>query len=117
MILVSSPHHGAGAGFAVEDAAVLSRLFAAIEKAEPHSIAGVFKAYNSSRRVRTQRLVTTSREAALVYEFQMPGILDDIEELTANVQERLRWIWDLDVEEHCQDAISDFRNTYEVHVK
>ena len=45
-----------------------------------------------------------------MYEFQMPGVLDDVEKVTANVQERLRWIWDLDVEKHCQDAIDDFRS-------
>ncbi|KAF2093972.1 FAD/NAD(P)-binding domain-containing protein [Rhizodiscina lignyota] len=102
----STPHHGAGAGMAIEDSAVLSRLLGALEQPDPRALAAAFRSYDTARRVRTQKLVTTSRDAALLYEFQTPGILDDIEKVRKNVQERLRWIWDLDVEQHCMEAVN-----------
>lgn len=105
----STPHQGAGAGMAIEDAAVLSKLLGAIGKPEKVELRAALKAYDIVRRPRTQRLVTTSREAGELYEFQAPGIDDDIEKVAANVNERLRWIWDVNVEELCEEAVTRFR--------
>jgi len=90
---------------AIEDAAVLSRLLGSMEKPDAIALQAAFRVYDAVRRPRSQKLVTTSREAGELYEFQVPGIMDDIERVTANLHQRLRWIWDIDVEELCQEAV------------
>jgi len=90
---------------AIEDAAVLSRLLGAIEKPNPAALKAAFRVYDELRRPRSQRLVTTSREAGELYEFQIPGIMDDIEMVVVNLHQRLRWVWDVDVEGFCQEAV------------
>lgn len=105
----STPHQGAGAGMAIEDAAVLSRLLGAIEKSDATALQAAFRVYDAIRRPRSQKLVTTSREAGELYEFQVPGIMDDMEKVSANLHQRLRWIWDIDVEELCQEAVKLLR--------
>ena len=102
----STPHQGAGAGMAIEDAFVLSRLLGLVTK--KGQLESVFKAYDTVRRPRTQRLVTTSRDAACLYEFQKDGILDDPGAARSNLDGRMRWVWDIDLEEHLQEAISIF---------
>lgn len=106
LTLDSTPHQGAGAGMAIEDAAVLSRVLGAVERPERKDLQAAFKVYDTLRRPRTQKLVTTSREAGMLYEFQVPGIVDDIEKGIADIQQRVRWIWNVNVEELCHDAVS-----------
>lgn len=91
---------------AIEDAAVLSRLLGAIERPDRKDFKAAFRVYDALRRPRTQKLVTTSREAGMLYEFQVPGILDDIEKVRADIDQRVRWIWNVNVEELCQEAVS-----------
>ena len=55
----STPHQGAGAGMALEDAYVLSNLLGAVEKSS--DIEREFRAFDAVRRPRTQKLVATSR--------------------------------------------------------
>lgn len=64
----STPHHGAGAGMAIEDAMILSRLLAAVNSRG--DLEAAFKAYDAVRRPRTQRLVESSRRVARVYDFE-----------------------------------------------
>lgn len=92
----STPHQGAGAGMALEDAHVLSHLLGQAE--ESSDIEEAFRVYDSKRRERTQKLVTTSREAGLLYDFQGEGIGDDVQKLKKNLDERYKWIWDDDLE-------------------
>ena len=58
----STPHQGAGAGNAFEDALVLSRLLADPSVRSAGDIEKVFKVYDHIRRPRTLRIVSTSRE-------------------------------------------------------
>ena len=102
----STPHQGAGAGMAIEDALVLSRLLGKITRRE--QLEGAFRAYDRVRRLRTQSLVTTSRDAACLYEFQKEGILDDPEAARENLDGRMRWVWDIDLEAHLQEAFNIF---------
>ena len=92
----SSPHQGSGAGMAIEDAAVLSRLLSHVKS--PMDLKEAFKGYDAVRRPRTQRLVTTSRDAGMLYDFQKEGVSDDPESLRADIETRMRWIWDVDLE-------------------
>lgn len=103
----STPHQGAGAGMAIEDALVLTKLLA--EVGDKTQLEAAFKAYDAARRERTQRLVTTSRDAGCLYEFQKPGVGDDVEALRADLDGRMRWVWDLDLEQHVAEAKDLFR--------
>jgi salicylate hydroxylase len=102
----STPHQGAGAGMAIEDAAVLGRLLGTIDEANGKRLEAVFKEYDAARRVRTQRLVATSRAAALVYEFEDDTIGDDVTKIAENLHARWEWIWKFDVETSCKEAIA-----------
>jgi salicylate hydroxylase len=102
----STPHQGAGAGMALEDGAVLGRLLGTIDEAYGKRLETVFKQYDAVRRLRTQRLVTTSRAAALVYEFEDDTIGDDVTKIAQNLHARWEWIWKFDVETSCKEAIA-----------
>jgi salicylate hydroxylase len=100
----STSHGGAGAGMAVEDALILSDLLSQAEIKDGRDITAAFKAYDFSRRPRTQKLVKYSRESGLTFSLRMPGIEDDVQKLKANLDIRQRWIWDINFEEHIQEA-------------
>jgi salicylate hydroxylase len=89
----SSPHHGAGAGMAVEDSYILSNLLADVE--DPQHIVAAFKAYDAIRRPRSQRLVTASREAGQLYDLELEG--DDPKAISANILKRMDWVWNHDL--------------------
>jgi salicylate hydroxylase len=101
----STPHQGAGAGMAIEDAAVLSSLLGHIKQPDRSILGKLFEAYDQLRRPRSQKLVTTSRDAGQLYDFQKDGVLDDPQKLKSDIEERLRWIWEIDVEAHCAEAV------------
>lgn len=103
----STPHQGSGAGMAIEDALVLTQLLA--EVGNKSQLEKAFKTYDTVRRERTQKLVTTSRDAGCLYEFQKPGVGDDVEALRADLEGRMRWVWDLDLKQHVAEAKSLFR--------
>lgn len=96
----STPHQGAGAGMALEDAYVLSSLLGALvlERRSDDDVVHAFRAYDHVRRPRTQGLVRTSREASEVYDLMREGLGDDAEKVKENLMTRFRWIWDEDLE-------------------
>lgn len=98
----STPHQGAGAGMALEDAFVLSHVLAQVDDA--NSLEKAFRAYDETRRLRTQKLVTTSREAGEMYDLEGAGIGDDLEKFGANMNVRMNWIWDENLEEELGGA-------------
>jgi salicylate hydroxylase len=99
----STPHQGAGAGMALEDAYVLTNLLGKVQKSS--EIEKAFRAYDLIRRVRTQRLVTTSREAGLMYDFQGEAIGDDVLEMKKSLDHRYDWIWSENLEKELQEAL------------
>ncbi|KAI1496349.1 mannitol 1-phosphate dehydrogenase [Biscogniauxia marginata] len=101
----STPHQGAGAGMCIEDCYILTNLIAEAKGVE--DIDKVFKAFDEVRRPRTQRLVTTSREAAMLYEFELEG--DDLEAIERNMTTRMKWIWDFDPVAELEKAKAIFR--------
>lgn len=87
---------------ALEDAFILSNLIGSIHSSS--DLESAFKAYDAIRRPRTQDLVTTSKEAGEVVEFEGKDIGDDIEKLKANLDVRFDWIWDEDLDQELKDA-------------
>ncbi len=85
---------------ALEDAFILSRLMGEIQSAK--EIEAVFEGFDHVRRPRTQRLVTASKEAGEIYEFEALG--DDVERITENLQQRYEWIWDEDLDAQLEKA-------------
>src|SRR3954467_9605228 len=91
----TTPHQGAGAGQAIEDALVLSSLLGQVTS--PADLEYAFKAYDAVRRPRTQKVVTTSREASYLYELENEKIGYDLEKTRRELETRCKWIWDGDL--------------------
>lgn len=98
----STPHHGAGAGMAVEDAFILSKLLASINGAG--ELESAFSAYDAVRRPRSQRLVTSSRRVGDVYNFEDAVIGDDIEATREYLEHAWDWIWNEDLDQQLENA-------------
>ncbi|EXJ79532.1 hypothetical protein A1O3_07811 [Capronia epimyces CBS 606.96] len=113
----STPHQGQGAGMAFEDALVLSGILGKMlengcggHKSEATAttttkIEACFRAYDAVRRPRTQELCRTSREMGEMVEFVLPGIGSDLAKMKANLDIRMKWIWDLDLQAEVQRGV------------
>lgn len=100
----STPHQGAGAGQAIEDAHVLSELLGDSRVKSAEDVVAAFKAYDETRRPRSQRVVTSSKENAYLLCLCMDGVGDDEAKLRDTFQQRLHWLWDLDVQGQVEQA-------------
>lgn len=100
----STPHQGAGAGQAIEDAHVLAELLSDDRVITATDVEAAFKAYDEIRRPRSQRVVTSSKENAHLLCLCMEEVGDDEEKLKKTFNERMRWLWDLDVEKQAEQA-------------
>ncbi|KAL2846146.1 hypothetical protein BJY01DRAFT_175639 [Aspergillus pseudoustus] len=100
----STPHQGAGAGQAIEDALVLAELLGDEGVITSDHVVAAFQAYDAVRRPRSQRAVTSSAENGYLLCLRLPGVMDDEERIKQAMQERLHWLWDLDVEAHVAEA-------------
>ena len=98
----ATPFQGAGAGMAMEDAYILSSLLGFVKDSE--SIEAAFMAFDHVRRPRTQKLVTTSREAYDVYSLRAEDTGTDLEKIKEDIRDRWTWIWTIDLKEHLADA-------------
>lgn len=92
----STPHHGAGAGMAVEDAFVLTKLLASIDSAT--DLESVLSAYDAVRRPRSQRLVASSRRIARIYDLEDRAIGDDMQAMGKCLEHAWNWIWTEDLD-------------------
>lgn len=82
----STPHQGGGAAMAFEDVCTVGHL---LQKAhDPRGIKQAFHVFNKVRRVRTQRLVLTSRVAGRFFEFARGGIMDNIDSIRKDLKIR-----------------------------
>lgn len=71
---------------------------------EPLHAVAAFQAYDSVRRPRSQRVVTTSKENASLLCLCLDGVGDDEERLKTTFQQRLRWLWDVDLQDQVGQA-------------
>ncbi|KAJ5540231.1 salicylate hydroxylase [Penicillium frequentans] len=100
----STPHQGAGAGQAIEDAHVLAELLGDARVGSADDVVAAFRAYDEIRRPRSQRVVTSSKENADLLCLCLDGVGDDAEKLRSTFQERMKWLWDLDVQDQVEQA-------------
>ena len=100
----STPHQGAGAGQAIEDAHVLAELLADPRVTTPDHVAAAFQAYDAVRRPRSQKVVTTSKDNADLLCLCYEGIGDDEHKLRETWDERYKWLWDIDIQEQAENA-------------
>lgn len=99
----STPHHGAGAGMAVEDAFILSKLLASIKSVG--GLESAFAAYDAVRRPRSQRLVASSRKIGEVYNFEEGVIGDNMEAMREYLEHAWDWIWKEDLDGQLEKAL------------
>ena len=112
----SAPHHGAGAGFGVEDALALSTVMeevtTTLRKGERVSksaaLTAAFEAYDVARRERSQWLVRSSRTVGNTYEWAHPDCGSDPEKCLKEIEWRAHKIWYFDIDTMLRDARSAF---------
>lgn len=106
----SSPHHGAGAGFGVEDCAVLASILDDSYVKTSNDLQSAFAAYDACRRERDQWLVQSSKRAGNVYEWRVPDIGRDFKKIEEDVRNRQALVWDYDIEGAITRARDDMRS-------
>ena len=94
----STPHQGAGAGQAIEDAHVLAEILGDPNVSEAEHYIAALQAYDVLRRPRSQQVVASSKENGNLLCLRLDGILDNEERLKDTFSNRFRWLWDIDVE-------------------
>jgi salicylate hydroxylase len=109
----STPHQGAGAGQAMEDAFILASLLGDENTKSVSDIPAAFNAYDAVRRPRSQKVVSTSREAGVTYAFQGPAG-DDKEKIREELLRRYGWIWEEDMQKQEEQAKLVLRGGKEV---
>lgn len=98
----STPHQGAGAGQAIEDAFILSNLLGKVESVK--DIEKAFHAYDAVRRPRSQKVVSTSRDAVAIYEFEDKKLGSDLDSIRTILETRYDWIWNEDLKQQLTRA-------------
>ncbi|KAI1263784.1 salicylate 1-monooxygenase sala [Xylariaceae sp. FL1019] len=104
----TTPHHGAGAGFGIEDSAILSHLLLDPRVKSPADLAHVFAAFDASRRERDQWLVTDSRATGDQYQWNSPDIKKgDWKALEATLKKSYSEVWNCDFDAAIKEARED----------
>ncbi|KAI1758264.1 salicylate hydroxylase [Xylaria castorea] len=100
-----TPWQGAGAGQAIEDALILATVLGRITSRK--EIPAAFQAFDAVRRPRCQQLVDSSKETGRI----MCGRSDarDPDTLREALKDRWNFIYNLDVEQHKQEALQKLR--------
>ncbi|EME77310.1 uncharacterized protein MYCFIDRAFT_72425 [Pseudocercospora fijiensis CIRAD86] len=100
----TSPHHGAGAGFCIEDAAILADLLADKRVKTREHVEAVFAAFDDVRRDRGQWLPPSSQHIGNCYEWIAEGVGEDFEKIETEINVRNGIIADVDIPGMCRDA-------------
>lgn len=110
----STPHQAAGAGQGLEDAVVLAHLLALVKS--PDHLETAFQVYDSIRRPRAQKVVSTSFEAGMIYTWRDPEIGDDMTKIVDNANQRHHWIWQHDISADLDKAGREFARLVSMHL-
>lgn len=100
----TSPHHGAGAGFCIEDSAVLAELLADDRVRGPQDLEAVFETFNAERKDRGQWLVQSSRFIGDCYEWRAKDVGSDFAKIEEQIKTRNGIIANVDVVKMCEEA-------------
>ena len=103
----STPHNGAGAGQAIEDALCMSRVMRLVF--DGADIPRAFAAFDKVRRPRSQRQVKVARDSGWLYDLQLPGYMDDWDKIKEMLVSKQAWIWNHDLEADIGEAESVFK--------
>lgn len=101
----TSPHHGAGAGFCIEDSAVLAALLSDDRVKNRQDIRQAFAAFDAVRRERVTWLVQSSCHIGNAYEWLAPDLGDNFEAIERDINQRNAIIADVDVQGMCDQAV------------
>lgn len=99
----TTPHLGAGAGMAIEDAFVLSRLLGSIQHAQ--DIAKAFEAYDAVRRRRSQKVVRESAQNVARYCAISCAEGEELARFKNEMHQVNGWLWDHDIANSLSEAI------------
>lgn len=105
----TTPHLGAGAGMAIEDAFVLSGLLLASARDSGGDIPACFEAYDAVRRPRSQRVVRESSDNVAKYCVISSAQGGDLERLKGEAHELGEWLWDFDLDGSLEEGIRTMR--------
>ncbi|KAK8081357.1 hypothetical protein PG996_000138 [Apiospora saccharicola] len=101
----TTPHQGAGAGFCVEDSAVLSELLADSHVTKPEQLAAVFAAFDAIRRPRGHWLVQSSRRMVELYQGRAQDVdQSDVGAMRKEMEERFQRVWGYDLGEAIREG-------------
>ena len=105
----TTPFQGQGAGQAIEDALVLVTLLARVTNSS--EIPNAFTAFDQSRRLRSQRIVKTSREAGDLIGMRQEGVGNDIGKIREKLNTRMHWIWHRNIVAQNKEAVDLFEES------
>lgn len=100
----TSPHHGAGAGFCIEDAAILADLLADKRVKTAKDLEAAFATFDEVRRDRGQWLPPSSQHIGNCYEWIAEGVGEDFEKIEREINIRNSIVADVDVPGMCKEA-------------
>lgn len=119
----TTPYQGQGAAQAIEDALVLGTLLASASSSASTSnsdndnlrmmmIPAALLAYDQTRRVRSQRVVSTSRDSGMLVSMQAEGIGgSDLGRMRSLLGFRNHWMWNRDMGEQNREAVRLFEES------
>lgn len=116
----TTPHQAAGAGQALEDALMLSRLLKLVKDSPSDfntALTAAYQVFDEIRRPYANKVVATSVEAGNIYSFENPETGDDMDKIVANANARLPWIWTHDVAAEVALAEEKFRTLTSIYEK
>ena len=107
----TTPHCGAGAGFAIEDAYILAGLLSPDIIQSTSDIERAFRVYDESRRPRSQELVRRSHSQGMTFDMQgEDGVKLTEEGVRESLTNNMAWVWDVDLAAVLKDAKIRLRN-------
>jgi salicylate hydroxylase len=99
------PHHGAGAGQAIEDAYILSGILAS-PTTTCATIGRALRAYDAVRRPRAELVLQRSREAGRMYESDEGMYGQDFRKRGEAIAASWGWLWEGGPEEDLERALA-----------
>ena len=102
-----TPWQGSGAGQAMEDAMILEALLGEVK--DPSQIVPAFKAYDQTRRPRTQKIIKSSHGTGVILCGRNAETGLDMDKIRKALSERWKFIHDQNQKEHKKEALSAFK--------